>query len=525
VRVPGLIVALALALLGGLAGRAGADDEIVRGAVVRIEAKEIYVSLGGDRGVVPGAALRIKRAITLKHPITRAAISDWLPIASAKVTEAGGSLSRAVVGELVSEIKLGDIAEVLVDRPDAPQILPPPPEQVPTDPATAEVLGVVAAQANQGLEVRIAGWEHYLSQHPTSRFASAVRGDLDELRSLRDQMKPPGGIQGADQITTVAHASPRLARANEALQVVFVLDQPTRVASAYLHYRPVGARTYHALLLTREHDLYLRGAIPATAVALPGLEYFVEVTAPNGRSGLALGSPAQPVDVAVREPPPIDRLGSDPLRTTVRLTAEALDFRTFDSRSGDHTDRTSTADLDVVYRLRSAIESVGVGFGAYSGVGGAANEVWTAANPAPRSDFRYGHADVEAGGHVHGMHLSLGGQVIAGVSRFGFGLGVEGRFRIGDRDATNLVVSSRTIDRVGFLSEVRFATRPWRRLGIAFSVGATDQPNERETAVKLGTEVELFAVRNVAILARGSWQGRSTEHGGLGGGGGLGVTW
>lgn len=516
-----LIITIVLAL----ASRAQADDEIVRGAVVRIEAKEIYVSLGGDRGVVPGAALRIKRAIALKHPITRAAITDWLPIGSAQVTEAGGELSRAVVGDLVSAIKVGDVAEVFVDRPDAPRVAPPVPAAVQIDPATAEVLGELTAQANQSLDVRIAGWERYLSQHPTSRFASAVRRDLDELRGLRDQMQPPGGAQGADQIATVAHSTPREARANEALPVVFVLDQPTRVASAYLHYRAAGARTYHALLLTREHELYLRGAVPAAAVALPGLEYFVEVTAPTGRSGLAIGSPARPIEVAVHEPPPLDPLGSDPMRTTVRLTVEALDFRTFDARSGDHTDRASTANLDVLYRLRSVVESVGVGFGTYSGVGGAANEVWTAANPAPRTDFRYGYAEVEAGGRPQGVHVSIGGQLIAGVGRTGFGLGVEGRFRIGDRDATNLVFSGRTIDQVGFLSEVRFATRPWQQLGVAVSVGATDQPNERETAVKLGTELELFAVKNVSILARGSWQGRSTEHGGIGGGGGIGVTW
>src|SRR5215468_9756443 len=92
-------------------------DEILRGNVVRIEDKEIYVDLGAQRGVVDGAPLRIKRPIKLKHPITRATVDDWIPIGSATVTQAAGSLSRAVVGELVDAIKPGDVAEVLIALP------------------------------------------------------------------------------------------------------------------------------------------------------------------------------------------------------------------------------------------------------------------------------------------------------------------------------------------------------------------------------------------------------------------------
>ncbi len=43
--------------------------------------------------------------------------------------------------------------------------------------------------------------------------------------------------------------------------------------------------------------------------------------------------------------------------------------------------------------------------------------------------------------------------------------------------------------------------------------------------VKLGTEVECIGFSNVSIILRGSWQGRNIDHGGLGGGGGLGFYW
>ncbi|HEY6035010.1 MAG TPA: hypothetical protein VIV58_12140, partial [Kofleriaceae bacterium] len=80
-------------------------------------------------------------------------------------------------------------------------------------------------------------------------------------------------------------------------------------------------------------------------------------------------------------------------------------------------------------------------------------------------------------------------------------------------------------DQVGWLSEIRFGTRPTAPLGVGISVGATDQPTGGDTALVLGTELELFAIRNVSITARGSWQGRSVAHAGLGGGGGVTFNW
>ena len=511
-----------LIILVCLAGVAVADDEIARGTVVKVEAKEIYVSLGSDRGVGNGAALRIKRPIALRHPVTRAQIDDWIPIGSASVTQAGAEMSRAVVGELVADIKVGDVAEVLIDRPDAER---PAPVMAAVDPATAEVLGVFAAQAGQSLDVRIASWERYLSMRAMSPYGEAVRRDLDVLRALRDQMRPRSGAQNAETIATVAHSAPKSAPADVAIPVVFVLDAPERVASAYLHYRPRGAPTYRSVLLAREHDIYLRGAVPAEAVRAPGVDYFVEVSTPNGRAGLALATPADPIQVEVAGPPLVDQFAPVPGRSSVKLSSDYLDFGTFDRRSGDHTDRMVTANVDFTYKLASFVESVGVGAGVYAGAGGYANAVWTPDNPLPESGFQYGYGDVEVGGHVDHVHLSVGGQLIAGVGKAGFGMGAEGRFRIGERDGLNLLLSARTVDQVGAISEVRLGTRPLSKVLVGVSVAATNQPNDGDIGVKLGTDVEILAIRNISLLLRGSWQGRTIDHGGLGGGGGVGFTW
>lgn len=508
---------------------AHANDEIVRGSIVKIEAQEIYISVGVDKGVTGGASVRLKRPISLKHPITRATVQDWIPIGSASVTQAGSVMSRAVIGELVSSVKVGDIAEVLVDRPDAPRPVDAPkpvgPQAPPIDPATAEVLGLFASQSGQPLEARIAAWERYLSMRASSPYAAAIRRDLDQLHTLRDQTRPRSNAQNAATMVSVGHEAPTTAVAGTQVALVFVLDQPERVASAYLHYRARGARTYRSLLLVREHDIYLRGALPADAVTPPGIDYFVEISTPQGATGLALGSPVEPIAVDVAKPTMLERFGSAPGRSSVKIAADYLSFSSLDQRSGDRTDRMVSANVDFTYRLDSFVESLGVGYGVYAGSGGFANMVWSDTMPVERTGFHYGYADMEVGGDSEGVHVAAGGQLIAGVGKDGFGLGVEGRVRVGSRDATNLALIARTVDQVGFLSDIRFGARPVPGLLLGISVGATTQPNQGDVGVKLGTELEVIAIRNMSVIVRASWQGRSTAHGGLGGGGGLGFYW
>jgi len=517
----------ALAVVAAVSRAAYADDAIVRGAVVKVEAHELYIDLGSDRGVRPGLALRIKRTIALHHPVTRAPVEDWIPIGSASITQAGAVLSRAVVGELVAEVKPGDVAEVLViGAPAAVPAAPAPVEHAPVvDPQIADVLAVFTAQAGQPIETRIAAWERYLSTHPVSPYGDAIRHDLDELHAMRDQLHAQTVAQNTSVLATVAHSAPGEAAANAAIPVVFVLDQPEHVASAYLHYRVRGEATYRSTLLAREHEIYLRGTVPADVVQPPGVEYFVEVSTPAGRSGLALGTPEQPVEVDVSGPPLLDRFASQPGRSSLQLRSQYLDFATLDTRAGDHRDRLLAATADFTYRTRGVLESLGVGYGVYAGQGGSADTTWTPDNPIPKSGFDYGYVDAELGGTLGAVHVSLGGQLIAGVGRGGFGMGGEGRVRIGDRDATNLLFSARTIDQVGFLSLVRFGTRVAPRVRFGVSVGATNQPTEGDIGVQLGSDVEIAIARAVSLLVSGSWQGRSVEHAGLGGGAGMGVSW
>ncbi len=515
-----------------ISGHAVADDEIVRGSVVKVEATEIYVNLGKDRAVIDGAPIRIKRPVKLSHPITRQPIEDWIPIGSAIVTQAGGQLSRAVVGPLIDDIKLGDVAEVFIDRPDkatptpTPTPLPQVPNAPPVDPATAVVLTAFAQQTGQGIDARIATWEGFLSKHPGSPHVVAIRRDVEVLVALRDQMRPRSGPDASSVAVMLGHTAPTRARVGAAVPLVFVLDQPDSVAAAYLHYRVATDRTYRRVLLTREHDIYLRGAIPVASIAAPGVDYFLEVSTPTGGSGLALGTPSTPVHVDIKPPPSIsDRFGPAAGRSAVRITGEYLDFATFEPRNGTRTDSVVNANVDFTYRIDRLIQSIGVGYGVLVGRGGFADREFSSMDPVPKSAFQFGYADLEFALNEKGVRLSAGGKLIAGVGRDGFGLGVEGRFRIGNRDGANLQFIANAIEQIGFVTDIKFGVRPASDLGFAVSVGATDQPNNGDVAVKLGTEVEYFASPNISLLLRASWQGRTTQHGGIGGGAGVGFTW
>jgi hypothetical protein len=525
-------VPLAAALAVALAGApARAEDAIVKGAVVKIEFREIYVNLGDGQGVAAGAPIRIKRPIKLQHPVTRAAIEDWLPVGSATVTQAGAALSRAVVGDLVTAIRVGDLAEVLVSRPEArpaaptaPAPAPPPPPAVPlVDPAIREVLGVFAAQTGQPLDARIAAWERYLSTHAGSPYAAGIRADLEALQALREELGPPSAARSAESIETLEHEVPAPTAAGVAFPVVFVLDRPERVASAYLHFRTSDRRTYRRALLVREHDIYLRGVVPAEVVRAPGVEYFVEVSTPSGDSGLALGSPEAPMRVAVKPLLLLDRFGGgdESGRTTVRVAGEVLDFATFDRRAGDRRDRMASGSIDVSYEIGTAVQRVGVGVAAITGAGGSRDAVWDPSSPLPKAGYNYGRADVELGRPT----LAGAFAVLAGVGKTGFGMGVEGRMRIGARRDTNFQLLAQALPELGWLFDTRLGARPARDLLLGISVGATDQPNDGDAAAKLATELAWIGLPRLVLRVHASWQGRSVRHGGIGGGAAAEVTW
>lgn len=533
VRILGVIGGLALALvLAAGAPSTAAADEIAVGVVVKVDAREIFVNLGTNKGIVDGAELRLKRPITLRHPVTRALVKDWLPLGSATVTSAGDSLAMAVLDSaLRAQIAVGDVAEIYVERAEAvaPPKPPPPVDDrpVPTvDAETAELLQVWRSVSGQSLDRRINAWEGWLSAHGDSTHAAAIRADLEALRAQREAATPRRPTPGAASVT-LAHLGPSRAEAGRDLPLVFVIDDPKTIISASLHYRRRGDATYDRVLLRREGDIYLRGAIPGDAVGDPGVEYFVEAAVPRGASGAAFASPSLPAQVEVAPPPTVvqkfaGRLG----HTRMSIMASYLDFANLDDRAGDRTDQFYLGEIDVLYRIDRVLWGVRAGFGSYGGKGGRANQTWTEAQPAPTVGFQYGYAEMELRLPVtKGPPLGLAGRVYAGVSEEGLGLGFAGRVRIGDPDAANLSAGVSAVETLGFYSDLRLETWPEPRLPVGISVGVTDQPGSGDLGAKLSADVGWRALSWLQPTLRLSWQGRTAVHSGVGAGLGLVFDW
>lgn len=529
-------LALALVVAAPMVARA---DVIQSGFIVRIEDREIYFNLGEYAGLEARGRIRIKRPIVIRHPVTRKRVKDWLPIGSAKISSVGGRLSMAVLDpDLLAQVRVGDLVEAYVEReeeiaPPAPAAEPAPeqPEAAPVaseeplpaiDADTKKVLTVWNATVGRRLEVRIAAWEEYLDRNPDSPFAAAVHEDLEVLRAQRERARPVE-LELEDRVVGgLEHRAPTRGSLHAPVPLVFLIDEPDRFGAAWLHYRTRGAASYKKGRLRREGDFYLRGAIPAEAVVGPGVEYFVELASDKGDVGAAVGAPDSPKLVEVEAAPIVEKFAERSRRSRMSIRATYLDFATFDGRSGKHTDQFFSFEADFLFRLRGRLYGIRSGMGVITGRGGFANEVYERASDAPEAGFNYGYTELEfRGGHK----TAFLGRLAAGVGRDGFGLGVEGRFRLGDEDATNLTLGVTKLAEIGFLTEIRMQWDAVHRVPLGLSVALTDQPSGGDLGVRLATDIGLRTFDWFQPTIRLSYQARTVVHSGLGLGLGLVFDW
>lgn len=523
-----------VAVLAALGSGAGADS-IERGHIVRIEDREIYFTIASSTPLKRGDALRIKRPIKLKHPVSGKMVTDWLPLGTASATMVGKALGMAVLeDDLLAQVQVGDLVESLVldselppepeDEPITPPELqePVPAESLPdVDPHTREMLAVWRGTSGQRIEVRIGAWEDFLVKHPSSPYAAAIQEDLEILRAHRDKLRPPELELDESFSGGLEHQTPTRGRSGEALELAFLVDLPN-LAAAWLHYRVRGSSSFSKAVLHREGADYLRGAIPASAVQGPGVEYFVEVATQRGAVGTAVGTPDSPVFVEVAEPAISEVFTQKRNRSRISLTSAFLDFATFDDRTGDHTDAYFMFEADFLYRIRRTLYGVRTGFGVINGQGGYADREWDAINVAPRAGFNYGYAELEFRGKYQ---TAVRGRVVAGVGKEGFGLGAEGYFRLGAEDRTNLSLGVSTVEEIGFLTDIRMQWDAVKNFPLGLAVALTDRPNRGDLGVRLTTDIGYRALSWVQPTLRVSYQARTVVHAGVGIGLGLVFDW
>jgi hypothetical protein len=526
----------ALVLLLGLAGLAPAAraDVRVRGTVVRLEDEEIYFDVGNATGLTAGRPARAWRRIQVKHPVTQKPLTDEIPLGELEIRAVGTALSVAVAaGPLEYAIRVGDVVEVLVEReepkpaapsapaaPAAPVAPSAPDGPLPSvDAQTQAVVDAWQSTIGKPLDVRIASWEVYLAQHPDSPYAAQVRAELENLKTLREKftVAGPGGEGGEPHVDGVEHQAAKSWSWHTPLGLAFLV-RAGGVTAAWLHYRRVGTDTYRRVELVRDGDAYLRATIAASEVAAPGVEYFVEVLTSAHEVGVAVGSPTQPVRVAVDAPGESTLLRDPRNRSRISVSTAYLDFGGFDERAGT-TDHMTVFEADFLYRLRTTLYGIRVGLGVLSGEGGFKDPQL---GPAPKSAFHYGYTEVELRARAN---IALLARLIAGEGDDGLGWGGEARVRLGDEEGTNLTFGASTVAGVGFVSELKFQWMAFPRFPLGLGIAVGDQPTEGDLGVRFSADVGVRALSWLTPTLQVSYQGRSLEHSGMGAGLGLVFDW
>jgi hypothetical protein len=348
--------------------------------------------------------------------------------------------------------------------------------------------------------------------------------DLARLREFREKLGAyeTKATATEPQLEGVEHRSRTRTPYHEGVDLAFAVAIPENVRAASLHFRKRGSETFRKAELARDGDHYLRGRIPSDAVEDPGIEYFVEVATTKGLVGSAVGSPDQPVFVAVESPRTSEVFKETRARSRISLRATYLDYATFDPRDGDYTDTFLLAEADFLYRLHTWIYGVRVGFGSLYGKGGKKDP--DPFEGAPRSGFNYGYWEMELRGRYQLAYMA---RLVAGLGETGLGFGVEGRVRLGPEMGTNLTFVASTLEDIGFLSELHLQWAAFPKFPLGLAVALTNQPlgADGDLGVRFSADLGVRVLSWFQPTVRVSYQGRTVNHSGLGGGLGLVFDW
>lgn len=486
---------------------------IQTGRVTDKQNGDIYFELDDNSNIAVGDPLRIKRTFTIGHPATGVQVSGWLPIGTATVNGVGKTLSKASPEpQVYGEVLVGDTIEALVAAQPPPTATPAGANATST---VCEWMDTWARSAGQPFQTQIGEWEQHLAARPVPALTEPIEAHLDQLRSLRDQIAGDGQ-QDDDPLELLDHAPPTTWSPRRPIQLVFHVRDPGAVVGAWLHYRTTGALSYQKVSLARRDRVFFHGQIPGETVAAPGVEYFVEVATRAGRFGAAVGTAAQPIDVAVPAPLLSDRFAATHNRSQVALRTSYLDFANGDARSGAPEDAFWLVEVDFLYRLGTRLYGIRTGVGTLDGRGGSET------SGTERTGFTYGYSEVE----LRSTHaLAVLGRALVGVGPSGFGIGGSLRLRLGEESKTSLSFGLAGINEIGFLADISMQWDALRSVPLGFTIAATDQPQAGDIGVILATGVGVRLRPWFQPSLRLSYQARSVRHWGVGAGLGLTFDW
>ena len=530
------------------------DHTLVTGWVVSIDGPDVVVDLGASQGAHAGDVVEIWRPIKLKHPVTGKIVTDRFRTGDLTLHQVRGNLSWArPVGTLERPVAVGDYVQFHAAPPRAEnaqvnaappavseqtaknnQTAPPPtvaaqPSQQHERPRDVDALQVAqmfeAMQGRPPLE-RAEQYINYLRTHRT-RFARVL---WEEAALLRAQVE---GGEGVIAESGVVHevTVPEVVRPDRPL--VLGLWMPGKHAGAVLQVRAESEPAYHPYPMRVISPDYYEVEIPREMMKPPAIALCIERVEADGKAYPLTGSTSQPLHIWVRAEP--DRSQPATHHATVRLITDYADWNR--GRGNDYAWQT---EGDIGFRLQdTGIRALRSGFGVYRGQGGTLAEL-DVQNAQPRSvGLTYGYLEGEIGfSSFAGLVL----RAVVGLGEDGVTGGGQAFVRLGNDLRTNLMLGGEVLGGVGLRGIAQLELNQFERFPIVLRSEVTNQPIGTSTteAVSSGTgyttyrdrEASDVGVRAIAqvgyrlmptfiVALRGSYQGRTINHAGPGGGAAL----
>jgi hypothetical protein len=526
----------AIAILALAPRAASADGESNEGSVVEVESDDLVLDLGSARGVSDGDFVEIWRPLHLRHPVTGKVLTDRFLIGKLRLVQVRSALSLAVPeGALSRPARPGDVIVLPHAAPPvhtpAPLVLKPvaspttPVATVPAPPTPEQVEDEELSKVFDGLHganfvERIRAYEQFAAAHPKGHRTTFL---LEEARALRtlltmseqhdvgEQPKPPPIVAEMAPVSkVVAHESVRLA-----------IEVHGVIAGAVLHVRAKGSKTYESIPMSRSGPViegapetpteYWAAMVPAESVEPPELRYFIEAVDARG-TVTVIGTPDVPEVAQVESVLP---------RAPSKAMGQAAiwsDYASFNARAANDYIFQTEGYMGARFG-DTGLRALRTGFGVYRGEG--AVPTLDTTHPVPVG-LTYGYLEVELG---LTKYVSLGLRSTVGLDNSGVNGGAFGFVRIGSDLGTNLWFGAEGLGGIGVRGITQFEWNAFYRWPIVFRTEVTNEPAGGDIGVRAIAQVGYRILPHLLVSVRGSYQGRTIDHSGPGGGGAVAYAW
>jgi hypothetical protein len=303
-------------------------------------------------------------------------------------------------------------------------------------------------------------------------------------------------------------------------EIELVADAPPASATLAVHYRvhrPNTADVFTKLELVRKSDSQWVAIVPATAIAAPGLDYYITAGDQPVFANASWPHTMPVMVTATSERRSRDLVRAENRRSRVHTSFEYVEFGTTTERGNKVLDRYYRIDADFSYRLLAyPLEELRVG---YTRLIGEVDAMCGEDNCNDKG-FKVGGWFELGLGVVEGVRLDGRAMVMATEQGFALGGRLEGR--LGVRDASHIAMGVETLADVGTSGFFRLGWGTVPKTPMSATVEISQVPDEdRNAGVRLYYDIARTFGSGFRAGVRVGYAARNQEVAGFTGGANL----